>query len=66
MLASQGCCNNIEIKFTSKFAPWMQNNIGIYHLSGKDNKGYNVYKSSQNKVLFRHESNYWLVSLFKY
>ena len=66
MLASQGCCNNIEIKFTSKFAPWMQNNIGIYHLSGKDNKGYNVYKSNHNKVLFRHVSKYWLVSLFKY
>ena len=52
MVTSQGCCDNIEIKFTSKLAPWMETNVVIYHFSGKDDKGYNIYKSSQNKVLY--------------
>ena len=42
----------------------MTENVGIFSLSGTDDFGYNVYKSENNKVLFRHKLNYWLVSIF--
>ena len=59
-----GCCNEVEVQFTSPIAPWMLENTGIFSFSGKDDKGYNIYKSKNGKILFRHNFNYWLVSIY--